>query len=84
MQRIANPCTPVRFRYPPPQYLVDISQKLPVKTTYSHKFYVHNSYTKLDVNFHQFMLLHKNRYLWDFGHELRRRIYPNTQEAEAG
>ena len=42
------------------------------------------AYTKLDVNFCRFMLLYKNRYLWDFGHELRRRIYPNTQETEAG
>ena len=49
---IANPCTPVRFRYPPPQHLVDISQNLPLKTTYSHNISVHNSYTKLDVNFH--------------------------------
>ena len=23
MQRIANPCTPVRFRYPPPQHVVN-------------------------------------------------------------
>ena len=27
MQRIANPCTPVRFRYPPPQYVVDPLRK---------------------------------------------------------
>ena len=27
MQRIANPCTPVRFRYPPPQYVVDPLKK---------------------------------------------------------
>jgi len=46
MQRIANPCTPVRFRYPPPQHLVDISQKLPLETTYSRNISVHNSYTK--------------------------------------
>ena len=81
---IANLCTPVRFRYSPPQHLVDVNQKLPSKTIYSQNNSVHNSYTKLDVNFCRFMLLHKNRYLWDFGHELRRRIYPNTQEAEAG
>ena len=42
------------------------------------------AYTKLDVNFCRFMLLYKNRYLWGFRHELRRRIYPNTQETEAG
>jgi hypothetical protein len=36
MQRIANPRTPVRFRYPPPQYIVNIAQKLSNDTTFSH------------------------------------------------
>ena len=51
MQRIANPCTPVRFRYPPPQYLVDINQKSLTKTTYSQQISVHNSYTKYRYRF---------------------------------
>jgi hypothetical protein len=51
MQRIANPCTPVRFRYPPPQYLVYIIQKIPFETTYSHQISVHNSYTKYRYGF---------------------------------
>ena len=51
MQRIANPCTPVRFRYPPPQYIVDIIQKPLAKTTYSHQISVHNSYTKYRCRF---------------------------------
>jgi hypothetical protein len=25
MQRIANPCTPVRFRYPPPKLIIDLN-----------------------------------------------------------
>ena len=25
MQRIANPCTPVRFRYPPPELTIDLN-----------------------------------------------------------
>jgi len=51
MQRIANPRTPVRFRYPPPQHLVDISKKLPLRTTYSHNISIHNSYTKYRCRF---------------------------------
>ena len=51
MQRIANPCTPVRFRYPPPQYIVNIIQKPLAKTTYSHQISVHNSYTKYRCRF---------------------------------
>ncbi len=51
MQRIANPRTRVRFSYSPPQYIVDISQKLPLKTTYSNNISVHNSYTKYRYSF---------------------------------
>ena len=47
MQRIANPCTPVRFRYPPPQYIVRSPQKASPKTRCCFQFLVHNSYTKI-------------------------------------
>ena len=38
MQRIANPCTPVRFRYPPPQYLVIFPKKRHLKQDLVTKF----------------------------------------------
>ena len=82
---IANPCTPVRFRYPPPQYVVDPLRKNNIQQQDIVRNFLYTIRTQnIGVDFYFQTLVHNNKCLWESGCELRRRIDTNTQKAEAG
>ena len=84
MQRIANPCTPVRFRYPPPQYLVKIPILLYPKQHVVLDFLYTIRTQNFGVDLTNPLLMFEQYKQETFAHELWSKFHTNPQEIETG